>query len=202
MEHRFGAAILAAGMSSRMGRPKLLLPWGQYSVLEHLVHQWQELRATQLAVVLSSENGPVAQELNRMGFPAAARILNPRAEAGMFSSIQCAADWTGWRTGIGHVAVALGDQPHLRTATLRRLLEFASRHPEEVCQPGQAGKAYHPVLLPWAEFRRMIAAKTPDLRGYLLSCRVALCDVDDPGLTLDLDTPAEYEAALRMAFPQ
>ena len=202
MEHRFGAVILAAGKSSRMGRPKLLLPWGQRSVLEHLLHQWRELRATQLAVVLSDENGPVAHELDRIGFPVADRILNPHAEAGMFSSIQCASAWNGWRIGIGHLAVALGDQPHLRTATLQRLLEFAARHPEEVCQPGQAGKAYHPVLLPWSEFRRLAAAQTPDLRAYLPSCRVALCEVDDPGLTLDLDTPEDYEVALRMAFPQ
>ena len=38
-----GVIILAAGASSRMGRPKMLLPWGATSVLGHLIGQWQTL---------------------------------------------------------------------------------------------------------------------------------------------------------------
>ena len=40
-----GVVILAAGRSARMGRPKLLLPWGETSVLGHLIKQWQALGA-------------------------------------------------------------------------------------------------------------------------------------------------------------
>jgi molybdenum cofactor cytidylyltransferase len=47
----FGVILLAAGRSRRMGRAKLLLPWGEASVLGHLVSQWRSLGATQLAVV-------------------------------------------------------------------------------------------------------------------------------------------------------
>ena len=46
-----GVVILAAGRSARMGRPKLLLPWGETSVLGHLIKQWQALGARQIAVV-------------------------------------------------------------------------------------------------------------------------------------------------------
>src|SRR5438874_1514761 len=38
-----GVIILAAGRSRRMGRPKMLLPWGNTTVLGHLVAQWQAL---------------------------------------------------------------------------------------------------------------------------------------------------------------
>jgi len=185
-----------------MGRPKLLLPWGRVSVLEHLIRQWRELGAKQVTAVLADRNEIVARELDRIGFPVADRILNPRPEAGMFSSIQCAAGWGGWRSGLGHIAVVLGDQPHLRVATLHRLLEFAAQHPDEICQPGQEGKAHHPVLLPWAKFRRLSTARTADLRAFLKTSRVAVCEVRDPGLDLDLDTPADYETAVKLAFPQ
>ena len=40
-----GVIILGAGASSRMGRPKLLLPWGDTSVIGHLIRQWQALGA-------------------------------------------------------------------------------------------------------------------------------------------------------------
>ena len=38
---RVGVVILAAGRSRRMGKPKLLLPWGETSVLGHLIRQWE-----------------------------------------------------------------------------------------------------------------------------------------------------------------
>jgi len=61
---------------------------------------------------------------------------------------------------------------------------------------------HHPVLLPWAEFRRLSTARTADLRAFLKTSRVAVCEVRDPGLDLDLDTPADYETALKLSFPE
>ena len=66
-------------------------------------------------------------ELDRLNFPVRDRIENPQPERGMFSSILCAAHWHGWRREIASWAIVLGDQPHLRTETLRVLLEFMPR---------------------------------------------------------------------------
>ncbi len=49
-----GVVILGAGASSRMGQCKLLLPWGNTSVIGHLIRQWQSLTAHQIAVVLAA----------------------------------------------------------------------------------------------------------------------------------------------------
>ena len=38
-EFQFAAVILGAGRSSRMGQPKLLLPWDGGTILEHLIEQ-------------------------------------------------------------------------------------------------------------------------------------------------------------------
>src|ERR1051325_4613634 len=91
-----GVVILAAGRSRRMGRPKLLLPWGETSVLGHLIQWWERLGVRQVAVVHGSGTSPVLDELNRLKFPAEKRIPNPDPDRGMFSSIQSAANWTGW----------------------------------------------------------------------------------------------------------
>src|SRR5690242_4744910 len=120
---KFGVIILAAGASRRMGRPKLLLPWGQNSVLSHLLQTWAQLAASQMAVVCAAEAKPLATELDQLSFPAANRIVNPAPENGMFSSIQCAANWRGWNPELTHWIVTLGDQPHLKPATLQTLLE-------------------------------------------------------------------------------
>src|SRR5580765_1537330 len=93
---RIGVIILAAGASSRMGKPKLLLPWGSTSVLGHLVAQWQKVGADQIAVVAAAGDEVLRKELDRLAFPEQDRIRNPAPELGMFHSIQCASHRSGW----------------------------------------------------------------------------------------------------------
>jgi molybdenum cofactor cytidylyltransferase len=196
-----GVVILAAGASRRMGRPKLLLPWGATSVLGHLVDQWGGL-AAQLTVVCAAHDGTLHGELERLGVTVGGRILNPDPERGMFSSIQCAARWRGWNPELNHWVIALGDQPHVMSATLRRLLDSAAANPERVCQPARQGRARHPVVLPRPEFEALGFSTAASLKDFLLarSPGPLLCECDDPGLDFDLDEPADYERALRLCF--
>jgi molybdenum cofactor cytidylyltransferase len=183
-----------------MGRPKLLLPWGETSVLGHLLTQWRALRAAQIAVVCAANAPPVPAELQRLGFPRENCIWNPEPDEGMFSSIQCAARWPGWQKDLTHWAIVLGDQPHLRLETLSRLLEFAGSHKECVCQPCRAGSRRHPVMLPKAIFQQLNQSPASTLKQFLLPCTVEACEAGDPGLDLDIDRPEDYEAALKLAF--
>src|SRR5438094_8718530 len=116
----YGVVILAAGASSRMGKPKLVLPWGKTSVLGHLIEQWQQAGG-QIAVVHAAGDQAMDAELDRLDFPVADRIVNPQPERGMFSSIQCASAWGGWNSALTHWIIVLGDQPHLRPESLREL---------------------------------------------------------------------------------
>lgn len=181
-----------------MGRPKLLLPWGQTSVLGHLLEQWQRLGAKQIAVVCAAADAGMNAEFGRLGFPEAQRIVNPAPERGMFSSIQCAAAWKGWLPTLSHWAIVLGDQPHLRFETLKAILEFSASNPEKVCQPRKDGHRHHPVVLPRAMFERLATATAPNLRDFLDSCETAYCEINDPGLELDIDRPEDYQKALEI----
>lgn len=194
-----GVAILAAGASSRMGTPKLLLPWGNTSVLGHLIRQWQQVGAQQIAVVQAAGDRAIGAELDRLEFPLRDRIANVSPDRGMFSSIQCAASWTGWDAALTGWVVALGDQPHLRLETLRALLDVAAAHPDRICQPGWRGRPRHPVVLPKAVFEGLKDSRDETLKQFLQgnAPAVALRELDDPGLDFDLDTPADYEEALR-----
>ncbi|HOC54478.1 MAG TPA: nucleotidyltransferase family protein [Verrucomicrobiota bacterium] len=196
-----GVVILAAGRSARMGKPKLLLPWGETSVLGHLICQWQALGATQISVVCAAGDLALEAELDRQGFPAEDRIHNPAPERGMFSSIQSAAQWPGWRAALTHWAIVLGDQPQVRPQTLRQLLDFSAAHPASVCQPARRGHGRHPVLLPKAAFRQVVGTTAATLKDFLAagSQHIACCELDDPGLDLDIDRPEDYEQALRVS---
>ena len=197
---KFAVVILAAGASVRMGRAKLLLPWADTTIIGHLLGQWRALGAAQVAVVRTETNPLLQGELDRLGVPADQRILNPQPERGMFSSIQCAANWSGWAAGLTHWAVALGDQPHVRRETLQRLLDFTALNPASVCQPGRNGRGRHPVLLPAEVFFRLREAREEDLKQFLLNCGIQLarCEMDDAGLDFDIDEPADYERARQL----
>ena len=196
----FGVVILAAGASSRMGKPKMLLPWGGTTVLGHLIVQWKALRAGQIAVVLATGDQPVSAELDRLDFPGANRVVNPTPERGMFSSIQCAARWSGWNAELTHWVIVLGDQPHLRSDTLRSLLDFAGAHSNQVCQPSRRARPRHPVVVPKTIFAELKVSQVETLKEFLQTSPsgASLCELDDPGLDFDVDTPADYEQALRL----
>ncbi len=197
---RCAVIILAAGASRRMGAPKLLLPWGNTSILGHLIWLWKRLQVSQIAVVLAPNDSNVSAELNRIGFPAGNHILNPTPERGMFSSILCAAAWPGWLPDLTHFAIVLGDQPHLRPATLRALLDFSAAHPGHISQPSHGARPRHPVILPATFFRGLPQTDCTDLKRFLESnsSHRLFCEIDDPGLDLDIDQPADYKKALRL----
>lgn len=198
-----GVVVLAAGRSTRMGRPKLLLPWGDTSVLGHQICVWQRLGIGQVAVACAAGDTTIHAELDRLNFPEAARILNPDPERGMFSSIRCAAQWTDWHGDICLMAIVLGDQPQVRLETLRGLLEFSAHHANQVCQPRAFGRLRHPVILPKGVFARLRDSAASSLREFLQdgSLQTAACDSADPGLEFDLDTPVDYQRALALCFP-
>lgn len=186
---------MAAGRSSRMGRPKMLLRWGETTILGHLVCQWQRLGSEQIAVVHGPDEA-IESELDRLSIGLEHRIVNLVPERGMFSSIQCAAEWDQWKKALTHWVIVLGDQPHLRESTLRGLIDFAQAHADAVCQPEWKERPKHPVVLPKPVFEKLKSSTCSDLKEFLNSSvgkEPLLFQVDDPGLELDIDYPEDYE---------
>lgn len=190
-----GVVILAAGASARMGRPKLLLPWRETTVIGHIIRQWQELGAIQICVVHRPNDRDLAAELDRLDFPVDGRVENPQPERGMYSSIVCAARWTGWKPEMASYVMTLGDQPHLRRETLRALVEFHFAHENAICQPFYGDHERHPVILPRQAFEQLKTSQAETLKDFLkhISVPAVQYPMDDPGLALDIDTPEDYK---------
>jgi molybdenum cofactor cytidylyltransferase len=198
---RYGVVILGAGASRRMGRPKLTLPWRDSVIVDYLIKEWRELGAAQITIVVSADNHSLIDSLDRIDFCESQRIVNPDPDRGMFSSIHCAAQWSGWETDLTHMVVTLGDQPHLQRSTLTGLIKAGAKMPSHVCQPAVAGRAKHPVLLPWPDFEELQTSSQPTLAHFLQERqqRRHLVEMDDPGLSLDIDTPDDYRQALKLS---
>lgn len=190
----FGVVILAAGASTRMGTCKLLLPWGEKTILTYLLDQWRTTGAAQIAPVIDPSNQPLRKALAHAGFSSSDWIENRAPHLGMFSSLQEASRWTGWLSTLTHWIISLGDQPHIQISTLRLLLDAARENPTHICQPALNGRTAHPIILPASNFRELAQNDIPDLRTYIRTreafrLRVA---VKDSGVSRDLDTPEDY----------
>ena len=78
----FGVVILAAGASTRMGRCKFLLPWGEKTILTHLFDQWRSAGAAQIAPVIDPSNQLLRKALTDAGFSPVRLDRKPFATTG------------------------------------------------------------------------------------------------------------------------
>jgi len=177
-----------------MGRCKLLLPWGENTILTHLLDQWRNAGAAQIAPVIDPSNELLRKALAHAGFSPLEWIENRSPQKGMFSSLQEASRWTGWLSTLTHWIISLGDQPHIQISTLRLLLDAARKNPTCICQPAFHGRAAHPIILPASNFRELAQNGIPDLRTYIRTretFRLRLA-VEDAEVSEDLNTPEDY----------
>ena len=183
-----------------MGRPKLLLPWQDSTVIAHLLATYTRLGIQQIVVVMAASDKDLQKELERLQFDSKHWVINPQPEEGMFSSIQCAARWRGWNACLTHWIISLGDQPHLLKSTIAELIKFSADHSDKICQPEWQGRPKHPVVLPRTFFKELASHHGPHLKIYLedRSTQRQVCPSNDPGLDLDIDYPADYQEALRL----
>ena len=199
-----GVIILGGGASLRMGKPKLLLPWGDTSILGHLLGLYKNVNTSQVAVVCSHGDTKIISELNRLEWPEKCRIINPKVTPEMFSSVLCGFHWNGWQPDVSHLAVALGDQPLIREKTIADLIAHAMRNPKNICQPVYENRRRHPVIIPRHIAEKVTVESHSNLREVLNDYKknISAFPCDDPGLVIDIDTPNDYEAALQRYFKE
>jgi len=172
-----------------MGREKIELPWEISTILETILDKIAAVGARPVVVVLRSDLTEAQERARRRG---AAVVVNPRPDEGMIESV---------RLGISALAEPFdavilwpGDHPAVAAPTLEALLQAADR--TRAIVPRHQGRRGHPVVI-GSDLLAGIAAIPPGegLR-HLWRMRpeaVRELDVEDPGVLIDLDTPADYE---------
>lgn len=203
---RLGALILAAGGSTRMGRPKLLLQWGDQTVIGASLSallgapvEWIGLVTGALGPSIGRRARsayrlwPVSPERER---PYLRVIHNPAWQEGMGSSLALGLEHI--RPHLDGLFIALGDMPAVPTAIYALLAEAFRRRPDQIFRPVYQGRPGHPVLFPMALLAGVRPKGDEGLRQVLLAHqdRVRLIEVEEPGVVLDLDTPEAYRQAL------
>jgi molybdenum cofactor cytidylyltransferase len=190
------AVILAAGLSTRMGRPKLLLPYGGHTVVEQIASVLLASLVDEVLAVTGYKRGAVEATLAKWPVQT---IFNPHyAEGEMLSSVQA-----GLRAVSADSRAALlvvGDMPAIERDVVARLVQaYHTAGDDFVYIPSYQMRAGHPVLVPHLYWPAILALPTGDsLRSVLRAetTRVQWVVVDTPSVLRDMDTPADYEREL------
>ena len=191
------AVVAAAGLSSRMGAFKPLLPFDGTTVIRRCVERLQQAGAAELVVVVGHRGGEIAEELEGTG---ASIVFNPDfRETQMFDSL--CLGLRALRSPGGRVLLTPGDVPWVSAALIRSLAE---RNGDFVC-PRCGDRPGHPVALAARHIPALLAyGGEGGLRGAVahLGLSVEYVDTAEPGTAMDLDTPEDYQALLRLLQQQ
>jgi molybdenum cofactor cytidylyltransferase len=191
------AVVLAAGHADRMGSNKLTLSLGSGTVVERVIET--ALAACDSVVVVIA----LHDQVTRTAVEQAARALGAdgRVEVaegvpydpGMFISVQA-----GLRRVMGADAVLIfpGDIPLILRETAIAVRDAVLVEHADIAVPSCAGHRGHPVAVSAKCIPDLLAMpERSTLRQFMTihASTTQLVPVDDHGMLLDMDTPAEYD---------
>jgi molybdenum cofactor cytidylyltransferase len=189
------AIILAAGSSRRMGTQKLLLPFGNSTMIETVVDHVLASKVKHVLVIL----GPDPEKVQDLLASKAVKFCtNSHHEEGMLSSVIC-----GIRALPDEAEAALiylGDQPGIPAEVTNRVIEAYDEDLYGIVIPVYNHRRGHPLLVDM-KYRREI--EKLDLEQGLRDLRhrfpedVLEVEVDEPGILMDIDTREDYSNATK-----
>ena len=193
MSKKVAGVVLAAGLSSRMGRSKALLKVGDSVFLDSMAEALRLGGCDPVMAVVSGDLSPIRQACRLEGVRL---VFNPHPEGGQISSLRCALracpDVGGW-------LVVLVDQGKLipeSVSVVRQALDeravAVARYQGQFGHPTAFGLELAESLLgPEADQGARRVVESQERKG-----QVGYVDVDDPGVIRNLNRPADYQAFL------
>jgi molybdenum cofactor cytidylyltransferase len=195
MKKNVAAVILAAGLSKRMGTPKMLLPWRETTVLGQVINTFAQTSVSEIVIVTGGAREAVEAEIANLAkkFPVRC-IHNPAYEtSGMLESLQCGL--AGLSPEAESTLIGLGDQPQLSLSAARKVVSAFESSGARLIVPSYNLRRGHPWLVEhslWVELLNLKAPKT--LRDFLNLHPGEIQYVEaDQTILKDLDTPEDYQ---------
>jgi molybdenum cofactor cytidylyltransferase len=194
--------LLAAGASTRMGRPKLLLMYGSRSFLRHAAEVAAASVCRPIIVVLGAYADQLQSEID--DFPVRS-VINDRWADGMGSSIQ---------VGVGALktydradntealVLMLCDQPCVTAAVINDLVTAYHSNGKGIIASEYGGTLGVPALFGRQYFAELATMSGPAGAKHIIAAHASdVVPVPFPKGITDIDTPEDYRQLLR-AMPR
>jgi molybdenum cofactor cytidylyltransferase len=191
--HLIGAVVLAAGLSSRMGRPKMTLPWNGSTVIEKVAATLLLAGVDEVVVVTGGSHQLVENALKHIPVKL---VFNPEyANGEMLTSLKIGLRQMTSR--ITAALVVLGDQPAIEDDVVRNVAALYRKEKHQLIVPSYKMRRGHPWLVGRELWHDILDLSPPEnLRDFMQrnAGHISYMNVDTPSVLQDLDTPQDYEA--------
>lgn len=184
--------VLAGGISSRMGFPKALLPFGNSFFLHRVYESLVAAEVTPVHIVI---NAGLANSLKSRTkeFPQAQFVLNKDPALGQIHSLQLGLQ-SAREAGAEAAVVALVDQPAIAVTTIAKLCEAFQGAPQCIYIAAYEGRTGHPLLIPEKFFDDFLSAAEGRTARDIIADQqdfVRIVETDDPQVVADVDSPED-----------
>jgi molybdenum cofactor cytidylyltransferase len=190
--------LLAAGESRRMGKNKLLLPYGNRTVIEESVFQLSRSDVDEVVVITGYQHDKVKIKIENRFKDEIKIVYNENYRSGRSESIRCAVN--GLDEKFDAVLFMVADKPSVKTVLINRAITKYKKDTPLLLYVRTPGGRGHPVI-----FSRKIFGDLLDLAGepagdiifdkYSDNTLV----IDDDKDQIDIDTPEDYRRILETA---
>ena len=186
------AIILAAGESKRMGQPKMLLPWGEGTVISHVITVFRNAGVEDVLVITGGARESIEDAISH--YKVRAVYNKDFANGEMLSSIQCGIRALLHQTQA--VLIGLGDQPQVQERSVKMVCDVYAENKSNIVVPSYKMRRGHPWLIMrplWDDLLNLEYPHTP--RDFLKahSENIQYVNINSPDILADLDTPEEYQ---------
>ena len=187
------AIIPAAGHSQRMGRPKLLLPWGDGTVVDHVLAAWRASCVTAIVVVVRRDDIALAERCRAAGVSVVTPPVDPpdmKASVGVGLAF-VRNEFSPTTDDVWLLVPA--DMPQLSAGVVDALCAAHDSAAPAILVPTWNGHRGHPVLFPWSVVDAVARLRSDEgLNALLHSHPVREVQCAEPAILEDLDTLEDY----------
>lgn len=206
--------LLAAGLSTRMGQPKQLLPFGNSTIVETVVDNMLEAKFSEVIVVV----GHCAEQIQSLLADRPVKIVfNPEYREGMLTSAQAgirsidftssgytsdSPDKESMETEQTAFSIMLVDQPFITSPLINKVIDAYSGTDKGIVLPSYEYKRGHPVIFhhKYAHPILKLGLDSGGVRSLFSSYSddIHYVNVDTDDVLRDIDYREDYERALNM----
>lgn len=184
------AIVLAAGQSTRMGQQKMLLPWGQTTVIGKVVSTLSEAGVHDIHVVTGGSRNALEALLQEYEIDF---IFNKDYSNGeMLTSVQIGLRYMG---ELEAALIVLGDQPQIESNVVQAIVERYLLTQNKIIVPSYKMHRGHPWLIEKSYWKEILNLTPPLTLRDFLNMHNEVIDyicVDTPSVIQDLDTQSDY----------
>ena len=188
--------LLAAGISSRMGSIKALLPWENKTLIEWQIEKIQESGIQEIIVVLGSNAEKIKNKIKNLDISI---VLNPDYEKGKTTTIK--KGLSGVKNTESDIMLLAVDQPR-HGWILKKVIDDHLRNKSLISCPVYKGSKGHPIIFQNKLRKELfeIEEKFQGIRKITTkySDSVNTIEVDSDTVNIDINTPEEYQEAIKI----